>query len=101
MRNTITKLITMTIAVAAMTVIGSIGTAGRGGATAQASSQNNLKQITLCLPPIGYGYDQTGRLSVAYVPPSQQGSEPARAQVLLYDATGNVLVRSDVVEILA
>src|SRR5262245_10326912 len=100
-RNTINKLIAMTVAVAAIAVIGSIATLGRGDATAQASSENNLKQITLYSPPIGYEYDQTARLSVAYVSTSQQGSEPVRAQVLLYDATGNILARSDVVEILA
>jgi hypothetical protein len=93
-RNTITKLITISMVVA-MAVAGSLAMEGRAGASGPAAPQNNLKQIALFSPPIGFIPGQTLRFSVRNPNAPARGSEPARVQVRLYDAQGNVLAQSE------
>ncbi len=89
-RNTFTKLITMTIAVVAMAVSGSIGTA-----EAQHVRVFDARGYYL----LGITPGQTLRISAGNLSTSKEGSEQVRAQVKLYDAQGNVLALSEEVEL--
>ena len=91
LRNTFTKLITMTVALAAIALIGSTWAAG------QTESQNNLKQLHLGC--IGFVDGQTLRFSAFNPNPPERVSEPVRARVRLYDAAGNVLAQSEEVDL--
>ena len=87
-RNTITKVVTLTMVVAAMAVIGST-------VTAEAQHVRVFDGISL----VGVIPGQMLRFSVLNLNAPDQGSRPARAQVLLYDAQGNLLARSQEVEL--
>ena len=95
-RNAITKLVTITLAVAAMAVLGSSGMAGRAVASGSAASQNNLKQIGLFSPPIGFVHGETLRISV--VNPNSPDiiiGTPINAHVKVFDAAGRPLAESE------
>ena len=89
-RNTITKLIAITMAVAAMAVVGSIWTT---------QAQGRLYVAT----DVGiYGFvpGETARFSVAYPSTTEEGTEPVRVQAYIYDSTGRLLSQTDPVELL-
>jgi hypothetical protein len=88
-RNTITKVVTLTMVVAAMAVIGS---------TVTAEAQQHVR-VFEGISFAGVIPGQMLRFSVLNLNAPEQGSQPARAQVLLYDAQGNVLARSQEVEL--
>ena len=94
-RITIKKLIAITMAVAAIAVIGSIWAAGRADAAGQVALGDG--SVRFVFPPIGLGRDQT--LSYSFFNPNEEGSEPVRAQVTLYDEQGNEVWRSQEVEV--
>ena len=93
LRNTFSKLITMTIAVAALALIGSSWMPG-GGRTA-AQHVKGFGGVTQA----GFVPGQTLRVSLFNPNPPERGSASVRAQVRLCDATGNVLARSPEVEL--
>ena len=76
-RNTITKVVTLTMVVAAMAVIGST-------VTAEAQHVRVFDGISL----VGVIPGQMLRFSVLNLNAPEPGSRPARAQVLLYDVGG-------------
>ena len=90
-RSTITKLIAITLAVAAIAVIGSSWT-----------TQAQHTRLIFATDQGIYGFvpGQTARFCVAYPSTTQESTEPVRAQVTLYDAQGNEVARSREVEVL-
>ena len=100
-RNTITKLMTITMAVAAIAVLGSSGMAGRIGASGSAASQNILKQIALFSPPIGFKLGETFRVSVVNPdePDIITGAQ-VNGHVKIFDSTGQPLAESEEVVLL-
>jgi hypothetical protein len=90
-RSTITKLIALTVAVAAMAVIGSICW----------TTEAQHTRLIFATDQGIYGFvpGQTARFSVANLSAPEQGGGPVRAQVKLYDAQGNVLAQSEEVEL--
>ena len=90
-RIKIKKLITITMAVAAMAVIGSSWTT---------QAQGRLLVATE-LGIYGFVPGQTARFCVAYPPTTQEGTRPVRAQIMLYDAGGNEVARSREEEVAA
>ena len=91
----ITIVIAITMAVAAMAVIGSSWMAGRAGAAVQITPGD--ESVRFVFPPIGVARDQT--LTYSFFNPNEEGSEPVRAQVTLYDEQGNVVWRSEEVKV--
>ena len=87
-RSTITKLIAITMAVAAMVVVGSTW-----------AGQSNVVNTFLYSTTFGYVPGQTARFSVAYPSTTVEGTEPVRARVTLYDAQGNEVASSREVEV--
>jgi hypothetical protein len=95
--RTITKLITVMMAVAATAVIGSSWAAGRAGAAGQVALGDG--SVRFISAPIGFTTGQTLRVSAANMTSAEGGTVPARAQVVLYDAEGNPIARSREVEV--
>ena len=91
-RSTITKLIAMTMAVAAMAVIGSI--------CWTTEAQHTRLIFATDYGVWGFVHGQTARFSVAYPSTTEESTAPVRAQVTLYDARGNEVARSREVEVL-
>src|SRR5262245_5787570 len=87
-RNRITKLITLAMAIAAMAVIGSSWTTGRTAA------QTNPAPSSLATPPVGFVPGQTLRFSVFNPNAPEPGSQPVSAQISVYDATGRLLAQT-------
>ena len=98
-RNTITTLFTITLAVAALAVISFVGMAGRAVASVTAASQNNLKQIALFSPPIGFVPGETLRISVVNPNTLVQGTR-VTAHVNVFNAAGQRLAVSEDVALL-
>ena len=96
-RNTITKFFTLTMAVAAMAVIGYIGAPAPASAASQAALGDG--SVRLISSSIGLVPEQTLRFSTANLSMAAEGNTPVRAQVTLYDMLGNVLARSREVEV--
>ena len=96
-RNTITKFCTLTIAVAALAVIGYIGAPGRASAAGQTPLSDG--SIRFFSNSVGLVPEQTLRFSAANLSPEEEGIGAVRAQVTLYDTLGNVLARSREVEV--
>lgn len=94
-RQTITKLITITMAAAAIAVLGSNAIARRASAYGSAGSQNNLKQIALFSPPISFVSGETFRVSVVNPNAMEQGSARVNGKVKLFDASGRLLAESE------
>jgi hypothetical protein len=93
-RNATTKLITITMAMAAMAVIESGWTPGGVFASGPTAAEIfPQRSVIATIPPIGIVPGQMLRFSVVN-PNTSEDTEPVRAQVLLYDAQGNVLKRS-------
>ena len=90
-RSTITKLIAITMAVAAMAVIGSIC-----GTT---EAQGGRLYVATDVGVFGIVHGQTACFSVAYPSTTQEGTEPVRAQAYIYDSTGRLLRQTDPVEV--
>ena len=88
-RITITKLIAITMAITAMAVVGSSW-------SAEAQHVRVFDGITF----VGFIPGETLRFSVGNLSARRRGGEPVRAQVKLYDAQGNVIARSQEVEVL-
>jgi len=88
-RNTVTRLITMAIAMAAMAVTGSIGTA----------EAQHVRVFDGGGYLLGFIPGQTLRFSVYNPNVPERGSASARVQVRLYDEAGNVLAHSAQVEL--
>jgi hypothetical protein len=89
MRNTITKLITLTMAVAAIAVVGSIF-------KTEAQEVRVLRGTALA----GFISEQTLRLNMANLSTREEGGGPVRAQVKLFDSQGNVIASSREVAVL-
>jgi len=94
-RQTITKLRTVTLAVAAIAVLGSSAIAGRASAYGSAAPQNNLKQIALFSPPISFVSGETFRISVVNPNSMDQSSTRVNGKVKLFDASGQLLAESE------
>src|SRR3954471_8067975 len=89
--NTITKLITITTAVAAMAALSFALMPAR--AAGQVALGNG--SVRFMSNSIGFVPGNTLRFSVVYPNAAQQGSARIVAQVKLFDAQGNVLARSE------
>ena len=87
-RSTITKLITITMAVAAMAVVGSIW-------TTQAQEVRVFRGTALAAFIPG----QSLHFSLANMSTREEGGEPIRAQAYIYDSRGNILSQTDPVEV--
>jgi hypothetical protein len=100
MRNTITKLITLTMAVAAIAVIGSSWAAGRAGAADQPDGGLQL-EITHSLRGAPYGIipGQSLSFSVANTRTQEEGGGTVRVTSYTYDSTGNLMRQTDPVEV--
>ena len=97
-RNTITKFIRMTIAVAAMAVIGSIGMPGRAaGANAQTAPGDG--SVRFVSKSIGFIPGQTLRFSVANLSAREEGIGSVHVQAYIYDSYGNLLSQTGPVEV--
>ena len=94
-RSRITKLIAITMAVAAIAVIGSSWAAGPACAAGQVAMGDG--SVRFISPPIGFIPGQRLSLSVLY--PNEEGSRPARVQAYIYDSAGNLLSQTDPVEL--
>jgi hypothetical protein len=88
MRNSITKLITLTMALAAIAVIGSSW-------TTQAQQVRVFKGTALA----GFIPGQSLHCSMAYVGRPEEGGGPVRVTAYVYDSAGNLLSRTDPVEL--
>ncbi|HEY7547665.1 MAG TPA: hypothetical protein VID27_22395, partial [Blastocatellia bacterium] len=84
--NTITKLLTVAICVAAITVIGVHRTAGQGVNT---TSESHFI--------VGFAPGQTLRFSLFN--PMDQGREPVSAQAYIYDSTGRLISQTEKTDI--
>jgi hypothetical protein len=99
-RNTITKLIAITMAVAAIAIIGSSLTAGRARAAGQQDGGLQL-EMSRSLRHALYGFipGQSLSCSVANTPTQEEGGGPVRVQAYIYDSFGKLLSRTDPVEV--
>lgn len=95
-RHTITKVITLAIAVSALAVIGSSRAAGRTGTREITVSDGSVKFITA---PIGFIPGQTLRFSAGNLSTEEEGSQPVRVEASVYDSLGNLLSRTDPVPV--
>ena len=87
-RNTITKLFAITMAVAAIAVIGSTF-------TTRAQQVRAFRGTTI----VGFIPQQTLRFNAANLTKAGEGGGPVRVQVRLFDSQGNVIARIREVEI--
>lgn len=92
-RNTITKLITLAIAMTALAVIGSSRTTGRTAA------QTNSAQSALATAPVGFVSGETLRFSVFNPNALEQGGEPVRVRTFVYDSLGRLAAQTGPVTI--
>lgn len=109
-RNTITKLVTLTMAVAALAVIGSIWAPGQAIATGRATEIDNSAGTTAEIA-LGDGSvrffsssissvpGQTLRFSVFNPNPPEQGSGGVSGHVKIFDSYGHALAQSEEVEL--
>ena len=88
-RNTITKLIAITMAVAAMAVVGSIWTT---------EAQGRL-YVATDVGIYGFVHGETARFSVAYPSTTEEGSQPVQVQAYIYDSLGRLVSQTDPVEV--
>ena len=88
MRNSITKLITLTMAVAALAVVGYIG-------TAEAQNVRVFRGTALA----GFVPGQSLHCSMAYLGRSEEGGGTVQVTTYVYDQTGRLLSRTDPVEL--
>ena len=88
-RSTITKLIAITMAVAAMAVIGSSWTT---------EAQGRL-YVATDVGIYGFVHGETARFSVAYPSTTEEGTEPVRVQAYIYDSLGRLVSQTDPVEV--
>jgi len=95
-RNTITKVITLAIVLSALAVIGSSWAARRASAREIAVGDVTIKSIPA---PIGFIPGQTLRFSVGNLTAEEEGSQPVRVQGYVYDSVGNLLSRTDPVQV--
>ena len=93
MRNTITELIILTMAVAAIAVIGS--------SCWKTEAQHTRLIFATDQGIYGFVPGQTARFSVAYPSTTQEGSQPVRVQAYIYDSTGRLLSQTAEVEVRA
>ena len=96
-QNTITKLIAITMAVAAIAIIGSSWAAGRASAAGQVAMGDG--SVRFISPPIGFIHGQSLSLSLANPRTEEEGGEPVRVQAYIYDSYGNLLSRTDPAEV--
>jgi len=94
-RQTITKLMTIITAAAAVAILGSSAIAGWASAYGSGAPQNNLKQIALFSPPVSFGSGETFRVSVVNPSAMEQGSTRVNGKVKLLDAFGKLLAESE------
>jgi hypothetical protein len=90
MRNTMTKLITLTVAVAAIAVIGS-------SFKTEAHNVRVFSGAALA----GFIPGQELRLNMANLSTREEAIGPVRVQAYIYDSTGRLLSRTDPVEVSA
>ena len=90
LQNRFSKLIAISLAVAAIAVVGYI-------TTAEAQNVRVFKGTALA----GFIPGQSLYFSMANLSRPEEGGGPVRAQVRLFDAQGNVIARSQEVEVLA
>ena len=99
-RNTITKFVTMAIAVAAIAFIGSTGMLGHpSGAHAQVVMGDG--SVRFLSSSIGYVSGETLRFNVVNAHEILQGSGSVLAHVKVFDGQGNVLAQSEEVKLAA
>jgi len=95
-RNTITKVITLAIALSGLAVIGSSWPAGRASAREIAVGAGRVKFTSA---PIGFIPGQTLRFNVGNLATEEEGSQPVRVQTSVYDSFGNLLSQTDPVPV--
>ena len=89
-RSRITKLIAITMAVAAMAVIGSIWTT---------QAQGGRLYLATDVGVYGFIPGQSLSFSVANLRTQEEGGGPVRVQAYIYDSYGNLLSQTDPVEV--
>ena len=89
-RSTITKLIAITLAVAAIAVIGSSWTT---------RAQHTRLIFATDQGIYGFVPGQTARFSVAYPNTTEEGTEPVQVQAYIYDSLGRLVTQTNPVEV--
>jgi len=94
-RNTFTKLITITLAVAALAAAGLLNGAGLLQPVEAQTSDGSVRSVSFA--PIGIIPGQ--RLSYSLLNPNEEGSQPVRAQAYIYDSYGRLMSQTDPAEL--